>query len=167
MTGRWHLLMTKPRGEGDAAKNLRDQNYEVYLPLISVKKRLRGRYRQVSEAMFPRYLFVRLAAGVHDWGPIRSTPGVSGLVRFGMEHAVAPDNLIDALRQREDENGLIPLKPPALDTGDKVRITEGPFKDIEAIIHAKSGEERVILLMNIAGKEAKVKASVHSLVPSD
>ena len=162
----WHLLLTKPRGEEEAVSNLMDQEYEVYLPRISVKKLLRGRYKQVTEAMFPRYLFINLAAGVDSWGPIRSTPGVSGLVRFRMGHATAPDSLIEALRQREDESGLIPQQPHSLSKGDNVCIVDGPFKNIEAIFHAVSGEERVILLMYIAGKEAKVRTSIHSLSPA-
>jgi len=161
----WRLLFTKPRGEEDAARNLINQGYEVYLPRLKGQKRLRGQYRDLIEPMFPRYLFIHLTAGVDNWMPIRSTPGVTSLVRFGDRYASLSDGLIEALRQREDEAGFIPLEPPALDIGDKVRILDGPFQDIEAIIHARSGSERVILLMNIAGKEAKVQTSIHGLAP--
>ncbi|MBU0499446.1 MAG: transcription/translation regulatory transformer protein RfaH [Gammaproteobacteria bacterium] len=161
----WRLLFTKPRGEEDAARNLKDQGYEVYLPRLKAQKRVRGEYREIIEPLFPRYLFIHLIAGVDNWSPIRSTPGVSNLVRFGDRYASLPERIIEDLRQREDTAGLIPLKPPALDKGDRVRILDGPFQDIEAIIYARSGEERVILLLNIAGKEAKVQTSIHLLAP--
>ncbi len=162
----WYLLMTKPRSEEQAVRNLKEQGYTVYLPRISTKKRMNGRYQPAIEAMFPRYLFIQLAAGWDNWGPIRSTPSVTGLVRFGLSYATAPDDLIEALHQQEDETGLIPLQPNSFHDGDKVRIIDGPFKDLEAIIHAVSGEERVILLMNIAGKEAKVRTDIHNLSPA-
>lgn len=162
----WYLLMTKPKGEETAVRNLKDQNYTVYLPRLSVKKQLNGRHPQTIEPMFPRYLFIQLAAGLDDWGPIRSTPGVTGMVRFGMKYATLPNSLIEILHQREDESGLIPLQPATLNEGDKIRIISGPFKYIEAIIHTVSGEERVILLMNIAGKEVKVKTNRRNLSPA-
>jgi len=42
---------------------------------------------EIEESLFPRYLFVQLDIGPQglDWGPIRSTMGVSRLVRFGVE----------------------------------------------------------------------------------
>ena len=162
----WYLVMSKPRGEEEALRNLQDQGYEAYLPRVSRKKRIRGRYQMVIESMFPRYLFIHLAAGIDDWGPIRSTPGVTTMVRFGERYAALPSNLIEGLRRRENKYGLIPLAPPAFEKGDAVRIIDGPFKDLEAIIHAKSGQERVILLLKIAGKEAKVQTSIHSLTPA-
>ena len=42
----------------------------------------------VVEPVFPRYLFVRLDFGVTNLAPIRSTLGVSDLVRFGEQRAL-------------------------------------------------------------------------------
>ncbi len=56
-----------------------------------------------NEPLFPRYLFIRLGQGHADqsWDPIRSTKGVSQLVRFGVSPAKVHDDLIDQLRATE------------------------------------------------------------------
>ena len=129
----------------------------AYLPLVRTRKRRQTRVVQAIEPMFPRYLFLALEAGTDDWGPIRSTVGVSNLVRFGNETARVPDALVDALRAREDEQGLQRVEAPSFKRGDRVRIAEGPMLGYEAIFEARTGRDRVLLLLELAGKLARVE----------
>ena len=98
----WYLVHSKPRRERAALANLERQGYRAYLPLMRSRRRIAGRYQSRVEAMFPRYLFLDLDDTVDDWGPIRSTVGVSQLVRFGPRAARVPDALVQALKARED-----------------------------------------------------------------
>ena len=84
-TTAWYLIHTKPRQEHIALTNLERQGYTCYLPLLRVEKIRRRKAEVVSEPMFARYLFVRLSTSDNapSWAPIRSTLGVSQLVRFG------------------------------------------------------------------------------------
>ena len=79
--------MTKPRMEIEAKANLLQQGYEVYLPIWVDLLRRSNNWQKVQSAMFPRYLFVKPAYAEHAISPIRSTRGVSQLVRFGKEPA--------------------------------------------------------------------------------
>ena len=45
-------------------------------------------------AMFPRYGFVRPATAGQAIGPVRSTPGVTGLVKFGPILACLSDDRV-------------------------------------------------------------------------
>ena len=73
---RWYVVKSKPRAEREAASQLRAQQYRVVLPeLIQPRKRW--------EALFPSYLFVQTVDDNQSIAPIRSTLGVSMLVRFG------------------------------------------------------------------------------------
>ncbi len=88
----WYLIYTKPRQERYARENLERQGYEVYLPLMKDRRRRKGRYVEIVDALFPRYLFIHLDQDTDNWSPIRSTFGVSGLVYFGFKPArVASD----------------------------------------------------------------------------
>jgi transcriptional antiterminator RfaH len=115
--------------------------------------------------MFPRYLFMHLSDETDNWGPIRSTVGVSNLVRFGMQPARVPDNLIDALRAREDGDGLQQIAHREPQPGDRIRIVEGLMAGYEAIFEAHSGKERVSLLLEIANTRARVQISRHDIEP--
>ena len=160
----WYLLYTKPQQEKVALENLTRQHYRSYLPMVRLRKRYRGRRRTVVEPMFPRYLFVRLS-DIDNWGPIRSTKGVARMIRFGMTPAIVPDDLIEAFQTSEDDSGVHNFKAPEFQHGDRVMISEGPLAGYEAIFTARSGRERVLLLLDIAGKAAKMQVRVDQIEP--
>jgi transcriptional antiterminator RfaH len=148
----WYLVHTKPRQENIAQENLERQGYECYLPLLR-REKLRQRTLVVTEeALFPRYLFIRLGqdGSAKSWGPIRSTKGVGALVRFGHEPARAEDALIALLKAREAgaEDGPEPL----FRKGERLRVSEGPFAGIEGIYQMTDGEQRVMVLIDFLNK---------------
>jgi len=158
MQPRWRAVYCKPRQEDRAEVHLRNQAYDAYLPRVRARRRLRGRDRTVIEPMFPRYLFVRLADYREDFGPIRSTRGVIGLVRMGEDFPTVPDELIAALRRREDPGGAIDLTAyHGLMPGEPVEITAGPFAGYQGLFDAASGEQRVVVLLEILNRQRRVE----------
>ena len=148
-TALWYAVATKVRDEAVAKANLERQDYQVFLPTISLKKRRRGRWTPVTEPLFPGYLFVSLALGADDPAPIRSTVGCIGLVRFGQTHTPVPSTLIAALRATSE--GPIDAPSP-FKQGDKVRLIAGPFAGIEAVFDMPRGEDRAQVLLELLGK---------------
>ena len=160
---RWYLVYTKPRGETTALDNLRRQGYQCYLPTFPVEKLCRGLLTVGHEALFPRYLFIRL--GMEDtaksWGPIRSTKGVIRLVSFGVDPAPVDDELIEQLRRRE---ASVQTEPVGLfKQGERVRLKEAPFAGIEGIYQMADGERRVMVLIEILSKPVTVCVAPASL----
>lgn len=153
----WYLLYSKPQRERLALENLERQGYEAYLPLVRTRRRRSGRYVTVIEPMFPRYLFIHLSDESDNWGPIRSTIGISKLVRFGEIPARVPDDLVASLRAREDGAGVQALPPPDFKAGEKVRIVEGPMAGYQGIFQARTGQERVIVLLDLVGKSTRTE----------
>lgn len=159
----WYLVFSKPRQERIALANLQRQGYQAYLPLIGNRRKRYGRYRHLIEPMFPRYLFIYLSDRTDNWGPIRSTIGVFKLVRFGERAGRVPDDLVTTLKARESHEGYFEPQLPQLRAGDSVRICEGPMSGYEALFHCRSGKQRVTLLLEIAGRLAKVQIDSDSI----
>ncbi len=159
----WYLVYCKPRQERNARENLARQGYESYLPLMKVRRRRRGVYRPVVEPMFPRYLFIHLDQDNDNWGPIRSTYGVSNLVYFGNKPAHVDDELVLELMRREGHDGLQQLPPQELGPGERVRLVDGVMAGYEGIFEATSGKERVAILLDLAGKHTRLNVSMHDL----
>ncbi len=153
----WYLVHTKPRQEKCAQENLERQGYECYLPVFPKEKLRQSSVVIANEPLFPRYLFIRLGQGHADqsWDPIRSTKGVSQLVRFGVSPAKVHDDLIDQLRATE---AAVQSKPERLFTeGERVRLTDGAFVGIEGIYQMADGERRVMVLIELMGKPVVMK----------
>lgn len=147
----WYLIHTKSRMEKKAEENLNRQGYDTYLPMMKSTRRRNGKYIAVTEAFFPRYLFIQLNTETDNWSPIRSTLGVSGLIRFGGMPAVVPGQLVDELQKNENEHGLQQFYREKLMHGDNVTIINGPFTGRQGIYQQKKGAERVAILLNVVG----------------
>ena len=159
----WYLVHTKPRQEWCALQNLERQGYECYLPTLPAEKLRQGLLTVEGEPLFSRYLFIRLGSGdsAKSWAPIRSTKGVSRLVCFGAEPAKVDDHLVDLLRKREASDQATPER--LFQQGERVRMSEAPFADIEGIYQMADGERRVMVLIEILSRPVSVRVSPASL----
>lgn len=155
----WHLIHSRPRQEVIAREHLERQGYTIYLPQVRQPKST----RHTITPLFPRYLFIRLAAGWGDWTPLRSTRGVSSLVRVGMNPATISEQLIDSLKKREDHDGLHTLQSENLKKGERIRLINGPFSDYEGIFNEQRGENRAIILLNMIGQQNKIEVPAESI----
>lgn len=162
----WYLIYTKPNQEDVAKQNLERQAYDVYLPMSLIRRKKRGKVKRIIDVMFPRYLFIHLDDTTEDWGPIRSTIGVSTLVHFGVSAAKIPDNLIRALKDRENSEGVHDLLNRTFKKGEKVLVCEGLFEGYEGVLRSTDSQERVTLLLRIAENLVKVQLKQDSIEPS-
>ncbi len=159
----WYLVYTKPRQEFLAQENLQRQGFITYLPCIERSRRRRGKRLKSVEAFFPRYLFISLNKVTDDWSLIRSTLGVANLVRFAQYPVDVPELLISQLMMKENPDTGMHDEDSGFTQGNKVRITDGALSGYEGVFKANSGEERVIILLNVMGNESKVKVDADSL----
>ncbi len=159
----WYLLYTKPRQEKLAQENLERQGYMTYLPLIQKKRKRNGKRIEAIEAFFPRYLFISLNTTTDNWAPIRSTLGVANIVRFTQYPTVVSDSLISLLMSNEDPDTGLYDEDFNFKSGDSVRITDGALAGYEGFFKARSGEERVIVLLNVMGNQTAVKVESDAL----
>lgn len=147
----WYVVYTKPRQEQRALENLNLQGFHCFFPTLRTERLFKGRLVPVTEALFPRYLFL---SGNSNWAAIRSTRGVSNLVRFGGVAARVPVTLIEALTQQ-------PMHYQELfKVGDQLKVINGPFVGIEAellrLYESPSGEARVMVLMDVLTRPQKI-----------
>jgi transcriptional antiterminator RfaH len=160
--GPWYVCVTKPRQERVAQAHLAEQGYEVWLPVLPVwKQRAGGPWQRTEEIMFPRYAFVRPGHPQQALGPVRSTPGVTSLVRFGTVLGCLADDRLQALRQLVTQREqAVPSSP--LKAGDAVVFSSGPLKGLSGLVHHVAAQ-RVMVMMSLLGREQGVAAPVEQL----
>ena len=158
MARTWYLVQSKPRNELRALENLVRQGYETYLPLMEVERLQRGKLLKKMEPLFPRYLFLHLEEGNDNWGPIRSTMGVAGLVRFGQAYAVVSNEVMEAVRERTQD-----IKKTLFAEGDPIRVVSGPLLGLEGVFEIADGEQRSFVLLEFMQKQQRVSVSTADL----
>ena len=159
----WLVVMTKPRMEADAEAQLKNQNFDAYLPMWTHLKRIGTAWKKVETAMFPRYLFVRPTYPEQALNSIRSTRGVSQMVRFGNNPAWASHAMIKDVQALENRGKASAQSTTPFAKGSKVLVTEGPFKGVLAEV-MNSDQDRVVLLFKVLGKQQQVQIDTHQVV---
>ena len=162
-TGRWYLAYTKPRQEEIARVNLDQQGFESYLPLYKKFRKTEQGPVSVFEPMFPRYIFFRPGKPQQSISTVRSTKGITTLVRFGFEPAVIDEELLRRIRQlEEDRNHATLLELSQLKPGQTVRLQHTALSGVEGLIQSVSSK-RVEVLLDILGRPAVVQLAHHQV----
>lgn len=160
----WYVVHTKARQEQPACDNLARQGYNVYFPRIKVIRRVRGQQEAVLEPLFPRYVFLQPLSAAQSLAPVRSTVGVTTVVRFGQEPAQMRDDVLQVIRNFEAQrNAAKDADLSPLQVGERVRVANGPLAGLEGLISSVS-KQRVVVLMQLLGQATEVSVSQHQLL---
>lgn len=116
----------------------------------------------MQQPLFPGYLFINLCKLNDNWHSIRSTRGVLRLVTFANEPLAVADNIIDDLQSRLS----LVDNQPLFEQGTPVAITDGPFRDLDAIFCKPDGDERAIILLNLLHRQQQIRVPLHALKAS-
>lgn len=156
MSNNWYALRSKPRKEEVVWRQVLSHDLEAFYPRLRVHP-VNPRSRKLKP-YFPGYLFVHADLDEVGHSLFQWMPHSLGLVSFGGEPASVPPNLINELRKRvEAINAAGGELFDGLKSGDKVKISDGPFEGYEAIFDTRlPGSERVRVLLALLGNQRQV-----------
>lgn len=171
----WHVVYVHSKAEFRVQIGLRAIGFETYLP---VEKRWikHARKKEIRERpLFSRYLFVSFDPEKDNWmGPIVTTDGViqvlahPQLMQNGYDIAWIPISVPEAeiirLKRKEAAGDFDYSKRTcAFVPGQSVRIAEGPFAGLEAIVESTSDNKKVEILLNLLNRKTVVKLEASEL----
>jgi transcriptional antiterminator RfaH len=160
----WYLAQTKPRQEEVALANLERQGYLVKLPRVASLRRSSKRSTQktpapqepqATQVLFPGYIFFAPQHTEQSIAPVRSTLGITRVVRFGMKPAKIGNRLLEDILafvdQAERSPGGLLAHLSQIVEGAAVLVRDGPFSGLSGLV-SKVGSRRVMVLLEIMGK---------------
>ena len=162
----WYCFKAFPKKEHIAAKLPRKQaGLEAMCPRIAyMKKTKRGKVRFI-ECLFPGYIFVH-ADLVDAYRHIRSIQGIRDVVSFGERITRIPDAFVEELGARIGEENIRELPAAVPSPGDEVTITEGPFRNLKAVVSGElDARQRVALLLEFLGRQMEIHLRVDEMIP--
>ncbi len=155
---RWYVVYTRAGMERMACGHLENQGYTVYLPQRLKERKHARRVNTIKVPLFPRYLFIELDTECDQWLAVNGTYGVSYLITMGDRPSPVPRGVVETVRERENEDGLVEIvEPVPYTTGDVVEITRGPFADQTGIFRCGDDKQRVTLLLSLLGREMEIR----------
>jgi len=158
----WYALYTCPRHEKCVAYQVEQRSIACFLPLYRSVHRWKDRRKELDLALFPGYVFVRLA--LQDRLRVLQLPSAVRLVSFNGQPAVLPEAEIEGLRQRLARGGR--LEPhPYLRVGRRVRVCGGPMQGLEGIIVRRKDRCRVVFSLDLLMRSVAVEVDESDVEP--
>jgi len=187
---RWYVVHNGSGHDDKAARILRENQFETYIPMkaemkVMPQRKLSARQRRSLipvvrrelRPLFPRYFFVRFDLRQEGWTSVFDRAGLRGVLAVPNSVRRLPaeidGRIISALRNKE-MNGAIPEDVPIeriYEIGERVRIKGGPFSGHNAKVEEcppgqLSGLDEaasVKLLVALLGRETVVEMSIFDI----
>jgi len=143
---RWHALWTRSHCERLVHDQLAARGFNLFLPTIEVWSRRGGVRHLITVPMFPGYLFLCHSLDKASYLEVLRARGLVGVLGERWDRlAVVRDAEIEAIR-RVLEARLPVLPCPYLREGQRVRIADGPLRDIEGILVQSKPRKGLLVL---------------------
>ena len=149
----WNAICTKPRTEKRVILGLEKLGIQAYCPMETRIHQWSDRKKKILIPIIPSYVFVRI-----DEKERHHVFQVSGVVRYLFwqgKPAIVKNFEIEAMKTalsgKVESVTVSHYKP-----GDRVRIPNGPFKDIEAILE-KRDNKYLFLALEQTGLQIIIK----------
>jgi len=142
------VVQTKPQQEALAIAHLEQQGMTTYCPLFK-QESIRHRQVQVNTIpLFPRYIFVLADAHAKETiHTIRSTTGVSRLIKVGDQPSVIKTDVIDQIRVMEASH--LQHIDRYFKAGEAFLMTGGLYQGLEAVYQMDDGMARAVVVLNL------------------
>jgi transcriptional antiterminator RfaH len=154
----WYVVRARPKQEDRADFNLRTLDIETFNPKLRERRSdpCLNQPRYSNKPLFPGYIFARFEAE-NMLNKVCFTRGVRSVVNFGNGPVQVDEGAIHFIKSYVNKDGYISLCEK-LNSGDKVAIASGPFKDLGGIFERKvKATNRVLILLSTVGYQVHVE----------
>ena len=163
--GRWYVLHTYSGYENKVKKtietrvdalDLGDRVFEIVVPTSEEIEIRNSQRHTVQRKTFPGYVLVRMTMDDDTWYALRNTPGVTGFVSVNNKPVALQESEVQSILQGMTTEA--PKVKLAFQSGDTVRIIDGPFADFRGVIDEVNNEkEKIKVLVSFFGRETPVE----------
>ena len=161
----WYAIHTYAGYENAVARNLKqrieslgmeDRIFNVIVPTEKKIKIKGGKRIEEEEKIYPGYVLVDMIVTDDSWYVVRNTPRVTGFVGSGVFPVPLEKKEVDTLFARMNKDEVKHTIDLAVD--EMVKITDGPFKDLEGRVNeVDDNRGKVKVLVSMFGRETPVE----------
>lgn len=162
---KWYAIHTYSGYEDNVARNLMQRveslgfENKIFNVLVPKEKKIRikgGKRETIEEKIYPGYVLVEMLVDDDSWYVVRNTPNVTGFIGAGTVPTPLSSAEVEELLKRAGAEE--PKYKIDIAVDDRVKITDGPFKDFDGKVSEVDAEKgRIKVLITIFGRETPVE----------
>ena len=136
-----------------------DRFGEILLPTEKRLEVRRGKNKELTEKVFPGYLFIQMDMAPECWHLVRRARWVNGFIGGSPDAPRAlSEEEISSIRNRSGEGEGAPTFRSRFVVGEQVRIKEGPFSDFNGTVESvNNARERLTVSVMVFGRSTPVE----------
>ena len=138
---------------------LTDMFGDIMIPTEQVTELKKGQKKQMERKFFPGYMLVQMEMNDDTWHLVRKTPNVMGFMG-GTRNKPMPlsEDELNRITNRVEKTTEQPVFKTVFESGETVRINDGPFNDFNGTVEEVDYEKNLIRVsVSIFGKSTPVE----------
>ena len=141
---------------------IKDKFGEILVPTEQVMEMRGGKKHRTERKFYPGYVFVEMVMDDDTWHLVRSIDNVMGFVGGSKARpdrpAPIPEKEVAAIRSRIQLGDEAPQPKVRFETGEVVRVVDGPFKDFNGVVEEVNYDKsRLRVAVLIFGRSTPVE----------
>jgi len=136
----------------------REKFGEVIVPTEQIVELVKGKRKESSRKFYPGYILVRMELNDETWYLINDTAKVSGFLGGREKPTPISDEDAQQILSRMEAGKLKPQPKFLFESGDEVRVIDGPFTSFNGVVSDVNPEKgKVKVLVSIFGRSTPVE----------
>ncbi|MBR1398748.1 MAG: transcription termination/antitermination protein NusG [Alphaproteobacteria bacterium] len=167
MAARWYVVNVYSGSEKKVAESIREQAMlkkmddrilEVLVPTENVVEIRKGAKVNAERKFFPGYILVKMEMSDECWLVIKNTPRVSGFLGSRNKPQPISEAEVQKIMAQITEGIERPQVEVSFETGEQIRVTDGPFASFVGIVEDIDTEKsRLKVSVSIFGRYTPVE----------
>ena len=131
---------------------------EVIVPTEEIVELVKGKRKTSSRKFYPGYILVNMELDEETWHIINNTAKVTGFLGGRQKPAPLTDEEAEQILQRMEVGKLKPQPKYFFESGDEIRVIDGPFANFNGIVDEVNPEKgKIKVLVSIFGRSTPVE----------
>lgn len=131
---------------------------DILVPTEQVVEMVKGSRKTSSRKFFPGYILINMELNDSTWHTVHDTPRVTGFVGDNLNPQPLPEQEAMKIIGRIEEGATTPKPKVVFESGDLVRVIEGPFANFQGVVDEVYPDKgRVKVMVSIFGRSTPVE----------
>ena len=131
---------------------------EVLVPTEEIVELVKGKRKTSSRKFYPGYILVKMQLDDETWHVVNDTAKVTGFLGGRNKPSALSDEEADQILNRMAAGKLKPQPKYFFESGDEIRVIDGPFTNFNGTVEEVNQEKgKIKVLVSIFGRSTPVE----------